>query len=316
MICTLEKDLKTFGDDVESFGEEIDLPLVTHIGTKRSHSAQRITWHSHLAWEVIFLLTGAVAYEFRKIPALELIGGQFLLIPPGVVHRGVHDVRMPSTICGLLFEPGCPDGWRNTPLTKQDLCTLSRRLKHLGPVVCPFSNELKELLERLMKAQRAYETDGHDGFTTAKLRLWASAVILGSIGELTAPHPPTSYDLVVAAQDYLKQHLAEHIHMPDLIKHIGLGESQLFYVFKSVTGLTPIDYLRRLRIEKAKEFLAVQGNSVTDIALKTGFSSVQHFSTVFHKYTGESPRDYRQTTSHSLASFNATERRRPRRLGP
>ena len=117
-----------------------------------------------------------------------------------------------------------------------------------------------------MKAQRAYEADGHDGFTKASLRLWASAVILGSIGELTAPHPPASNELVVAAQGYLKQHLAEHIHMPDLIKHIGLGESQLFYVFKSVTGLTPIDYLRRLRIEKAKEHLAAQAESVTDIA--------------------------------------------------
>ena len=117
MTCLLEKDLKTFGDDVESLGDEIDLPLVTHIGTKRSYSAQRITWHSHHDCEVIFLLTGTVAYEFRKIPALELIGGQFLLIPPGVEHRGVHDVRTPSTICGLLLDPGCRGGSRNTPFT-------------------------------------------------------------------------------------------------------------------------------------------------------------------------------------------------------
>jgi two-component system, response regulator YesN len=128
----------------------------------------------------------------------------------------------------------------------------------------------------------------------AIMRLLACAVLLGSIRELTTPHPPTSNSLVCAAQDYLKQHLAEHIHMADLIKHIGLGQSQLFHLFKSVTGLTPTDYLRRLRIEKAKELLAHQAESVTEIALETGFSSAQHFSSVFRKYAGQSPREYRR----------------------
>jgi AraC-like DNA-binding protein len=290
----MEKDIRTFGDDVEILGEDIDLPLVTHIGTKRGHSAQHIPWHYHHTYELIFTLTGAVAYEFRQSPALEVIGGHFLLIPPETEHRGDHGVRTPSTICGLLFNPGCRGAWRNTPLTKQDLCSLSRRLKNLGPVVCPFGKDLKGLLERLMSAQSAYAANGRGSIAKANLRLWASAVIMGSIGELAAPHPSTSNELVVAAQGYLKQHLAEHIHMPDLIKHIGLGESQLFYLFKSVTGLTPIDYLRRLRVEQAKDRLAGQADTVTDIALKTGFASVQHFSSVFRKYTGESPREYRR----------------------
>lgn len=264
------------------------------IGTASSHSAQSVTWHYHQGCELIFLLGGAAAYEFRQHQAIEVLGGHFLVVPPGVEHRGVQDVRTPSTICGLLFNPDCGGSCRNTPLAKEDLRWISRRLAHSGPVVCPFSQDLKGVLERLMQAQHAFEANQHSRFVKASLRLWACAVILGTVPELTAPHPPGSNELVTAAQDYLKHHLGEPIRISDLIRHIGLGQSRLFHLFKSATGLTPNDYLLRLRVEKAKELLARPGPSVTAIALEVGFSSAQYFSDVFRKYAGKTPREYRQ----------------------
>jgi transcriptional regulator GlxA family with amidase domain len=68
----------------------------------------------------------------------------------------------------------------------------------------------------------------------------------------------------------------------------------MFDIFKTQTGLTPNDYLQRARVEKAQEQLRQTNLSVTQIALATGFSSGQYFSTVFARYTGVSPTAFRK----------------------
>jgi len=106
--------------------------------------------------------------------------------------------------------------------------------------------------------------------------------------------------LVVAAQDYLRQHLGDAVHMADLVRHIGLGRSRLFDLFKAVTGLTPNDYLLRLRVGRAKELLLEPDLSLTNIAMACGFSSSQYFSKVFRKYTGQTPLDHRREAQAQL----------------
>ena len=68
----------------------------------------------------------------------------------------------------------------------------------------------------------------------------------------------------------------------------------MFDLFKAQTGLTPNDYLQRLRVEAAQEQLRQTDFSVTQIALAMGFSSGQYFSTVFARYTGVSPTRFRK----------------------
>jgi len=59
-------------------------------------------------------------------------------------------------------------------------------------------------------------------------------------------------------------------------------------------GTTPIKYLQRYRIHQAKKLLKESGLSVTEIALKVGFSDSGYFSRVFHRETGLSPEAFRR----------------------
>jgi len=288
------KDLKSFGDDLGTLGEAIDLPLLPHIGTIYRRSAKRITWHTHQAHELIFVLDGAAAYEFRQHPTLEVLGAHFLVVPAGLVHRGVHDVRTPSTMCGLLFNSVGRHGPRNTPFVQEDVHWMQEHLRQLGPVVCPFNADLRAVLTRLLEAQRAYETHEHRCLLSANLRLWGCAAVLGALRALTSNQQPNLNKLVLAAQDYLREHMGDAVHMADLVRHIGLGRSRLFDLFKTVTGLTPNDYLLRLRVGRAKELITEPELSLTNIAMACGFSSSQYFSKVFRKYTGQTPLDYRR----------------------
>jgi AraC-like DNA-binding protein len=82
--------------------------------------------------------------------------------------------------------------------------------------------------------------------------------------------------------------------MDDLVRYVGFSRARMFDIFKAQTGLTPNDYLQRLRVESAQEQLRQTDRSVTEIASATGFSSGQYFSTVFVRYTGVSPTRFRK----------------------
>jgi AraC-like DNA-binding protein len=64
--------------------------------------------------------------------------------------------------------------------------------------------------------------------------------------------------------------------------------------FKEETGQSPISFLLKTRIERAKELLSNTGNKISDIALSVGFSNQQRFNEMFKKYSGMTPLQYRK----------------------
>jgi AraC-like DNA-binding protein len=75
---------------------------------------------------------------------------------------------------------------------------------------------------------------------------------------------------------------------------VGVSESYLSQIFHRELGLSPWDYLNRLRIHVAKELLSTTRESITQVAGRVGFDDAAYFSRVFHKLVGESPHSYRQ----------------------
>jgi len=95
-------------------------------------------------------------------------------------------------------------------------------------------------------------------------------------------------------EDYIQAHLVDTIKLSDLARQVDLGERHFSRVFSQVFSETPVSYVMRLRIEKAKHLLAATKLSMTDIALECGFSHAQHFSTRFHEAVGTSPSRFRR----------------------
>jgi len=277
------------------FSQEIGLPLVPNIGTASIHCAQSIqTWHSHDGFEMIFAMAGATVWEFQNDAPIELTGGHFLVIPPGLIHRGERSIRKPCTICGLEVNPECRNSERNTTFSKQDLHYINDRLTKSALSVIAFDRELTSLLHRLISAKRECESDQQNPLIKATLRTLACSIILETVRPTLSTPAAGPTTLVAAAKAYFQQHIHEPVRMSDLIKHMGFSRSYLFNIFKSVTGMTPNDYYVRIRIESAQKLLIESAKSITAIAMETGFSSSQYFSSVFRKNTGLTPLDYRQ----------------------
>lgn len=278
-------------------GRELGLPLVTALGAIRSRSVRRLVWHSHEAHELLFMLEGVNSYEIRGQGTVTLAGGHLLLMPPGAAHRGRDDVRMPSVLCGILFQPCGHRAWVNSIFTREELRSMDRELRKHPFALRPFNRELTRILARLMQYGEAFKSDHHDSFAKANLRALACLAIIESLRQLAAPTRADSATIASKARDYLEKRFAEPVQMTDLARHLGLSRARMFEVFKKHTGLTPNDYLLRQRVEHAREQLAKTSRSITDIALDVGFSSSQYFANVFRRYTGMTPLEHRQRSS-------------------
>lgn len=73
----------------------------------------------------------------------------------------------------------------------------------------------------------------------------------------------------------------------------GLSYVQFLRRFKAFTGMTPMDYVTSLRLQRAKELLTGSTLPVKEIANVCGFENEYYFSNFFKKHTGRSPKAFR-----------------------
>jgi two-component system, response regulator YesN len=95
-------------------------------------------------------------------------------------------------------------------------------------------------------------------------------------------------------REYLQGHYAQHITGQTLAKQFGYVPSYISYLFRQTYGLSPTDYLTRLRLDKAKELMLSQPSLlVREVAERVGFKNQYHFSRVFKKIEGVWPTDFK-----------------------
>lgn len=92
----------------------------------------------------------------------------------------------------------------------------------------------------------------------------------------------------------MNQNYGEKTSISSLACLANMSESHFARVFKKETGDTPMDYLMKVRIEKSKKYLRSQTMSMTEIAMRCGFSNASHFSSSFSKHMNVSPTAYQK----------------------
>ncbi|RCH53911.1 hypothetical protein DJ568_15340 [Mucilaginibacter hurinus] len=99
---------------------------------------------------------------------------------------------------------------------------------------------------------------------------------------------------ILNVKQFINENLVNDLSISVLAAQQYLSESHFKSWFKREMGISPMDYVLRERVERAKRLLVGHNNtSITSIALGLNFSSSQYFATVFKKYTGLTPAGYR-----------------------
>jgi transcriptional regulator GlxA family with amidase domain len=100
-------------------------------------------------------------------------------------------------------------------------------------------------------------------------------------------------DEVSSLQSWLEKHHTRPVAMSQLARRGAMSQRSLNRRFLSATGMAPVNYLHRLRIESAKHLLETSQLSIDQITSKVGYENARSFSRLFKSRVGLAPRQYR-----------------------
>ncbi|CAM4123358.1 AraC family transcriptional regulator [Paenibacillus alkaliterrae] len=102
-----------------------------------------------------------------------------------------------------------------------------------------------------------------------------------------------SHPLVRKAESFMKENYALNLSLEDIASHCGISRAYLCRLFQKQELISPLEFLRRRRIEAAVTMLRSTAVSVQEVGMLCGFDSPSYFGKVFRRYLGLSPREYR-----------------------
>lgn len=193
-------------------------------------------------------------------------------------HRHANHFGKPETHClNIHFDRALTDD-----------AAIRRLLDDYRRLTLPDTDALQRRIERELVA-----TD-----TAAPLALQAATLeLLASACRQSRPVGVPAW--LTCIFEKLHDEPCRSTSLTELATLAGVHPAHLARVFHRASGCTIGDYLRRLRIHRACEALANSRRPIATIALDAGFADQSHFSRVFRRIMGETPRAWRQRTQFS-----------------
>lgn len=103
---------------------------------------------------------------------------------------------------------------------------------------------------------------------------------------------------IAPAANYIAEHYNTKIKNDELASLVGVSTVYFRKLFAEVYGQPPIDYIRSIRIQKAKEMLKSDYGSISDVAAALGYQNIYDFSRAFKKLVGVSPKKFKETSEN------------------
>ncbi|TCK32821.1 AraC-like DNA-binding protein [Paraburkholderia sp. BL8N3] len=98
---------------------------------------------------------------------------------------------------------------------------------------------------------------------------------------------------LMLVESFIQENLAENITVGRLAALVHMSTSHFAHAFKIATGHSPHFHLTSVRLRVAKSMLSDGEMPLIEVAMRAGFQTQQHFTAVFHRYTGVTPRAFR-----------------------
>ncbi len=281
-------------DQIWGYKKESGLPELPEVGKLQvKNAAWPMPMESHPdAVEFLLLRSGCKQIQVED-RLYEMQGGDLLVVFPGERH-GAEDFVQNRTSLAYLLMAVPTEVPRFCMLEEEERSALWEQLKLLkgrmlkvSPSVCRTMDRLFDHVNTGLSLERAR-------IRTELMRFLFQ--ILEEAGEENKSLPAD----IAAVIRYIREAREE---MPDIAKMaalVNLSESRFKQKFKQATGIPPAEFTVREKIRESQTLLKDPARTVTSIAMELGFSSSQHFSVLFRKYTGLSPIQYRQ--NHEFVS--------------
>lgn len=129
--------------------------------------------------------------------------------------------------------------------------------------------------------------------TREEINIWIKNITSWVVSYLNDKKDAKLNRAIIRAKEFIKANFNNNITLKMVSDYVGLSESHFSHSFTKNAGMTFTDYLTAIRIETAKKLMSTSNKKVYEIASDVGYSSVEHFSRIFKKVTGQSPNNYK-----------------------
>ena len=216
----------------------------------------------------------------------EIGPGQVLVIPPGRPHRYYADAVAPWSIWWLhVTGEDVPDLLDAIGLTEA---------QPTGALVDPYPAFalVESICDRLARDE-----------TRASLIAAAGAAwnLLAQLAAERERRAVTDHEPLRIVQDHLREQLGAPVSVPALAELAGFSTSHFSARFRASTGFSVLEYVKRLRMARARQLLITSDHTVADIAASVGYADPFYFSRQFTAVNGVCPRTFR-TRAHEEAA--------------
>jgi AraC-like DNA-binding protein/mannose-6-phosphate isomerase-like protein (cupin superfamily) len=278
---------------------EGDFPLVV-----MSLEQENIPPHGHDFVELVYVNAGSALHVHagRRYP---IFAGDCFVVAPGESHgyeqrRGLHITNVlffPQILrhhaSDLRRMPGFVRFFTIEPLFRDE--SAFRHKLHLG---ASGQRQAAGLIYAL-RGELAAHRDGYRSLCTGLL-LQLVVLVSRSYGQATRPALVSGeFDrkqgMVDAAIAYLEQHYGSDVSVADVARSAFISPSRLSHVFRAVTGMSLVDYLIQIRIDRAQHLLAETDQPVAQVSYELGIQSPAYFTRLFRRMTGLSPSEFRRS---------------------
>lgn len=246
--------------------------------------------HCHPYYELSYIEHGSCRF-FVEDTMYDLHDGDFLLIPPQMFHYTRY-LFGPCLRCGIYFRlEDLEEELLSFLPGDRDFLTQLRVFQ--APSAC--RRELAGLIGRMATEEEAFDERSPLMLKTklSELLLLCSRVCV-YLSESPASIHTTDRQVLQAAR-FINEHFRQQITAGDIAAAAGFSPNYLSRKFREAAGIGVHDYLVFIRLRNAAFELLTTDDSVTDIALRNGFSDSNYFKDVFKKKYGMTPREYRKT---------------------
>lgn len=254
-------------------------------------------WHWHDELELNVAVCGRARLSVgTETHTLEQGDGVF--INAGALHRGENIGAGACLLHWTVFHPRLIGGSIDSILWQKYVQPLLDDVSRSGVCLRRGVKWQAEAVSAAERAYRAYEAE-QTGYEFAVREALSHAVFLLSVHRPASPRMPSDKQLRDAARiktmlQYIQQHYAEEITVAQIARSAIVSESECLRCFRALLGVTPIQYVKQYRVQKAAELLRTGTQKVTEIGTQCGFQGMSYFTRTFKRICGCTPTDYRK----------------------
>lgn len=274
-----------------------------------TEQAWGLDWHRNEGIEITFLLSGKNRYE-TGTGSWELRGGDMVVCPPWQIHRiGAPNVGV-GTLMWFIIDTKIRRSHQTSKfpswiiLSEKDKNKLIHHLVYGSGQAVHLSEKFIHSWKKLYRILR----DAGQECPVSGLAITINELLYDFLNIREKDNQSEFSKELPRSAEMVQRFFEELAGFPEQLEHpwtlremarlCRISPTRFSHCCRQLMNLSPLNVLNQLRIRQAETMMKNEPQkSITEIAMECGFTTSQYFATIFKKWTGKTPTEYRNTMS-------------------